>query len=522
MSKLMGFNYSLTMIKKITFKTSLFLLSLMLLNDLQGQSCTGSFSLTVNITPLPEASFTFSVDENTVTFTNTSQNATDYIWDFGDNSLSSTEVNPVHTYTNPGDYVVSLLALNTCGNSLTTENVFLLCPPLEIPVEASGPVSFCEGGEVTLSTSADGFIYQWYDGADPINGADQNSVTVTESGYYRVAVVDLEGCINESAPVLVSVYFNPVFEFNPPNLVYCEGESLLLQGPTGFTAYQWYLDGEPITGGVESFIVVNETGNYSVEVWNPLSCSTLSNEVYISQATAPIVTIFPANQVVLNVGQDVILTAAAPGAIDFLWNNTSSGISINVSNAGLYTVTATDSNGCTGTGSAEVTLDPNSYPYIVEQVPNTLTVENDVTAVTYQWYLNGELIPGANSQDYQPDENGTYTCEVTYANGFVTFTPPYDFVLTGTENLTETGISLAVVPNPADAHFTLNIVSDFADDNALINLFDAAGKKMQIRKLNIPVGESQVEFDIRSFAAGIYRLQCVINQAVVNLNIVVH
>jgi len=51
-----------------------------------------------------------------VQFTNTSQNASTYTWDFGDGTFSSVE-NPAHEYANLGTYSVSLIAdAGVCGN----------------------------------------------------------------------------------------------------------------------------------------------------------------------------------------------------------------------------------------------------------------------------------------------------------------------------------------------------------------------------------------------------------------------
>jgi len=54
-----------------------------------------------------------------VTFINTSENADSYIWDFGDNTKSTLE-NPVKTYTQTGEYTVTLSAKNnTTGTTKT-------------------------------------------------------------------------------------------------------------------------------------------------------------------------------------------------------------------------------------------------------------------------------------------------------------------------------------------------------------------------------------------------------------------
>ncbi|MCZ8355414.1 MAG: carbohydrate binding domain-containing protein [Cyclobacteriaceae bacterium] len=64
--------------------------------------------------PKVKAGFTYTVSETgTVTFINTSNLATKYLWDFGDEE-TSTEVNPVKTYT-AGEYIVNLRASNVAG-----------------------------------------------------------------------------------------------------------------------------------------------------------------------------------------------------------------------------------------------------------------------------------------------------------------------------------------------------------------------------------------------------------------------
>lgn len=62
-----------------------------------------------------EADFTQEINENVVSFTNTSNEFDSLFWDFGDAS-TSTEVHPVHTYQAGGDYTVSL-TVTKCGTS---------------------------------------------------------------------------------------------------------------------------------------------------------------------------------------------------------------------------------------------------------------------------------------------------------------------------------------------------------------------------------------------------------------------
>jgi PKD repeat protein len=72
----------------------------------------------------PVAGFDYSVERATGTFANTSDNATGYLWDFGDDT-TSTEENPVHLYPRRGNYVVKLKATSGIDESIYEESIFV-------------------------------------------------------------------------------------------------------------------------------------------------------------------------------------------------------------------------------------------------------------------------------------------------------------------------------------------------------------------------------------------------------------
>ncbi len=64
---------------------------------------------------LPTADFSYSTNFLDVSLTNNSTNATSYNWDFGDGN-TSTDQDPIHTYSADGTYTITLIASNNCGN----------------------------------------------------------------------------------------------------------------------------------------------------------------------------------------------------------------------------------------------------------------------------------------------------------------------------------------------------------------------------------------------------------------------
>nr|WP_298790681.1 PKD domain-containing protein [uncultured Allomuricauda sp.] len=102
---------------------------------------------------LPEvlAAFTqlISEDSGTVSFINTSENADNFEWDFGDGT-SSTEIDPIKTYAT-GTYTVSLTASNAAGGTDTFQDELVIVVPELVML----PITF-DGANVDYDPNAFG------------------------------------------------------------------------------------------------------------------------------------------------------------------------------------------------------------------------------------------------------------------------------------------------------------------------------------------------------------------------------
>jgi PKD repeat protein len=103
----------------------------------------------------PVAGFSWDQSDLTVSFTNTSQNANSYLWDFGDGN-TSTETNPVHVFAGDGTYVVNLTAYNEmCGNESFAETLILSTIGISEPELGPGLQVFPNPSNGNFSLSSD-------------------------------------------------------------------------------------------------------------------------------------------------------------------------------------------------------------------------------------------------------------------------------------------------------------------------------------------------------------------------------
>ena len=111
------------------FQFNLKALSLLVLGFVLIQSCDKDDPVVDSNDPISSFQYEISADNFLeVTFSNFSQDANSYLWDFGDGN-SSTDENPVHTYDAEGDYTVTLTATGADNKTASSSKSFTLTDP---------------------------------------------------------------------------------------------------------------------------------------------------------------------------------------------------------------------------------------------------------------------------------------------------------------------------------------------------------------------------------------------------------
>lgn len=362
-------------------------------NGCMGDSDPVSVTVNSNPTPTitPDGPTEFCDGDSVIL---TASGAAFYVWSTGDTTQAIT------VFTS-GTYTVTVIDTNGCQG--TSAGITITVNDLPTPtITPSGPTTFCEGGSVTLSSSF-AASYLWS------TGETTQAITVSTTGTYVVTVTDVNGCSADSDGVDVTVNPLPTPTITPSGPTqFCEGGSVDLTLTDG-ASWMWN------TGATSQTITVSNTGSYWAAVTDGNGCSANSDTIDVVVDDNPIPTITPDGPTEFCMLDTVMLTASA--GVSYLWSTGETTQSILVDTSGVYTVTVTDAQGCTGTSApTQVTVNPLPDATVSWNSPLNFCPGDSVRlisrpAVSYLW-SNGDTTIFTDVF-----VSGEYTVLVTDENG---------------------------------------------------------------------------------------------------------
>lgn len=126
---------------------------------------------------------------------------------------------------------------------------------------------------------------------------------------------------------------------------------------------------------------------------------------------------------------------------------------------------------------------------------------------TFQWYLNGNVINGADQSSYTPTTQGTYSVFVTTSGSCSFMSADYYFYFVGVD-IKENEPKIAIYPNPFTTYLTLNI-NEFVDGEVEYKIFSNTGKLIKEGIVNEISGSRQHSIDVNNFSSGVYFIKIV-------------
>ncbi len=320
-----------------------------------------------SVSILPVASFITNVSEGyaplTVQFTDQSQNANGWSWDFGDGT-SSTEQNPIHTYSATGAYSVSLTVSNTNGTNSTLANITVfekvapILPVANFSTDVSSGYAPLTVQFTDLSENATGCNWDFGDGT---SSTEKNPIHIySAAGNYtaNLTVSNENGTASRSAiiNVLKEPVVPPVADFKSDVTT---GSVPLAVQFTDLSKYatEWKWDFGDGTSSTEQnpLHTYSAAGNYTVTL-------TVSNEagtdtevkagyIIVNPVSSKLVAAFVASPTSGDAPLKVAFTDASTGSpTSWKWSfgdgtySTSRNPSHTYNKAGKYTVSLTVKN----------------------------------------------------------------------------------------------------------------------------------------------------------------------------------
>jgi PKD repeat protein len=250
----------------------------------------------IDVEAAPTPNFVIEVDGANVVITNTSADILNnsYDWSFGDDSTSSL-VSPSHTYTEEGQYVITLTATNDCGSITYSEAVNIIIDSASSAPSASFSASTQNGCgpltvEFTDASSNDPTSWNWtFEGGTPATSTEQNpTVVFNDAGDYSVI---LEASNGNGANMdiqlsYISVIAEPDVNFDTgSNGLEVNFNNKTLYGDT----FTWdFGDGSTSTMTNPSHVYA-ENGTYTVTLTAENECGSVSETraMVVSELLAP-------------------------------------------------------------------------------------------------------------------------------------------------------------------------------------------------------------------------------------------
>ncbi|MBD2704519.1 cadherin-like beta sandwich domain-containing protein [Spirosoma sp. BT702] len=390
--------------------------------DANACSSTANVSVSGNTTPTPvtlTASGTLSCTNTAVTITAT-PGFDSYIFSTGAAQQGGSGGNTAIVSTTG---VYSVTATNAAACSSTTNVTVNGDGPSPINLTASSPIS-CTATSVTL-TATSGFVsYTFNNGA--IQGSPDNTATVSTSGVYSVSATNGLGCVSSTSITVTGSSTPTPVSLTAGGTLSCPTPIVTLTATSGFVSYVFSASASQQGGPAGNTATVNTAGVYSVTATNANACSSTAIVTVTGSTTSTPVSLTTSGT--LSCTTPTVTLTATAGFVSYVFSASASqqggpaGNTATVNTSGIYSVTATNANGCSTT--ATVTVTGSSTPIPVNLIASgtlsctlpTVTLTATSGFVSYVFSASASQQGGPAGNTATVNTAGVYSVTATNAN----------------------------------------------------------------------------------------------------------
>ncbi|HTF03815.1 MAG TPA: PKD domain-containing protein, partial [Bacteroidia bacterium] len=303
--------------------------------------CTATATLVVIFERYVGASFSVPIMQMsgclplTVTPVQASQNATTYVWNFGDNTPPITTTSPIpptHVYTVAGTYTITLTASNSCNSSQSTVSPIIVVGAPIVNFNAT-PNPGCSPQLVTFTNLSTGVSpannYTWdFGNGNIITGTGNPPPQTYYVGTYTVSLIAGSACGTDTMTRVIVIDTIPDVNLlvTPTN-----GCTPLLVTATntstgGALSYAWYVDGVFVSSAVNIAPVTftapagNNPVNHTIRLVVSNHCGTRDSLVNITVHPAVVAAFTPMNTTICQGGSVTFTQASLGDQLTWQWD----------------------------------------------------------------------------------------------------------------------------------------------------------------------------------------------------------
>ena len=354
-----------------------------------------------------------------------------YLWNDAGASTSATASGLV-----TGTYTCSVTDANGC--LLNSSSVTITQPTASLTIQSTTPNdASCFGfsnGSIILTTNGGGtapYIYNWTGQAPVSTSSSTNIYSGLAAGTYSCTVTDVNGCTVSSINIVIDQPLETVFSISATDVI-CNGDATgtatvaVASGVAGGYTYFWSLG-----GGTNAAATGLSAATYTCTITTPSNGCTVQGLVTVGQPSVIIITgtSTPTNCFGSSTGTATVSVTGGVAGYLYSWNTTPPQTTVTATglNSANYICTVTDGNSCEQPSGPIFVNQPT--PILITTFSTPLNCHNGSNATasvsvsggtpfvggpqyTYLWSPGGQTTSTINTLT-----TGTYTCDVTDANG---------------------------------------------------------------------------------------------------------
>ena len=413
--------------------------------------CTDTATVQVTVLPSPTAQFVLDVNAACNTLTtdpaNTSLNAVQYFWDFGDGTTDTQFDPPPHTYGTVGDYTITLTATNADGCSDQTAQLVHVYAPPQVQI---GVQNVCVG---TLAQFFDQSVtdpgnpvvqWAWNFGDGAIDSVQAPMHLYAASGTYFVTLTATTPYCSSAGVQPVTVEAKPIAAFTSTPSAGCSPMDVSFTNTSsGAASYVWTFGdggGDNAVSPSHTFVNLGTADSIYTVMLIASTAFGCSDTAFMDITVSPtVLALFTNNAMPGCAPLDVDFTNNSLGAIGYQWDFGDGTSSIATSPSHQYvnntfflqtntvTLIANGPNGCADTSQQSIVVYPApNFTFVADPdsgcSPFSVTFPPIIGAVDYVWnFGDGSTGSGPSPTHIYFDTSGVevqYPITVIAANAF--------------------------------------------------------------------------------------------------------